>query len=138
MAIKNKVREKAGTARASGPTRDRDMLEWRGSVTEILSQQTEILRGLREDFKKHEDAEEVYQSVVTNFMSNAKTDTAILREQYGEQDRIIERLSSNHESAMKLIREINNKVWLITGAVIIYCPIIGFMAIKLFEHLTGK
>lgn len=135
----SKIRaHKASAVHSKLEQHDKDMLEWRGSVTAILAQQTEILRGLREDFKKHEEQEEVYQGTVTGFMSDAKTDTAVFREKGSEQEKVITKLTENHEAAMKLIREINNKVWLVTGAIIIYCPIIGFMAIKLFEHLTGN
>lgn len=115
---------------------DRAMLEWRGDVTTILATQTEILKGLREDLKEHEIHEEKYQNIVTSFMQDSSTDRAVIREKDGEQDRVIANVSRNHEDAMKLIREINNKVWMITGAVAIYCPIIAYMAMKLFEHLA--
>jgi hypothetical protein len=115
---------------------DKVMIEWRESVTVILATQTEILKGLRDDFKQHEAAEERYQLVVTNFMSDSKTDRAVIKEKGQEQDRVIDQIGKNHLDAMKIIREINNKVWLVTGAVIIYCPVIAYMAVKLFEHLA--
>ena len=115
---------------------DKVMIEWRQSITVILATQTEILKGLRDDFKQHEAAEERYQLVVTNFMSDSKTDRAVIKEKGQEQDRVIDQIGKNHLDAMKIIREINNKVWLVTGAVIIYCPVIAYMAVKLFEHLA--
>jgi hypothetical protein len=115
---------------------DKVMIEWRESVTGILATQTEILKGLRDDFKQHELHEEKYQTIVTEFMQNSSTDRAVIKEKGHEQDRVIEKLGENHSDAMKIIREINNKVWLVTGAIAIYCPIIAYMAVKLFEHLA--
>jgi len=115
---------------------DKAMIEWRESVTVILATQTEILKGLREDFKQHEVSEEKYQGVVTEFMRDSHTDRAIIKEKGQEQDRVIDQMGKNHSDAMRIIREINNKVWLVTGAVIIYCPVIAYMAVKLFEHLA--
>jgi len=115
---------------------DKIMIEWRENVTVILATQTEILKGLRDDFKQHEAAEEKYQTIVTQFMSDSKTDRAVIKEKGNEQDRVIDSMGKNHKDSMQVIREINNKVWLVTGAVIIYCPIIAYMAMKLFEHLA--
>ena len=135
MATKVK-QQQADSIRTRLEQNQKDMQNWRESVTVILTQQTEILAGLREDFKKHEEQEEKYQNVVTEFMQTTGIDGAIIKEKSGEQEKMIDKVVRNHEDAMKLIREINNKVWLVTGAVIIYCPIIAYMATKLFEHLT--
>jgi len=114
----------------------KETTDWRGEVTVILTKQTEILSALREDFKKYEEQEERYQAMVTKFMSETSTAQALLNQKGTDQEKVIQKQAENHNEVMNLVRGINNKVWLVTGAVMIYAPIISYMAIKLFEHLT--
>jgi len=138
MATKNKVREKASgsTTRSRLDAYNIQQIEWRNNVTVILAQQTEILSALREDFKKHESQEEKYQEAVSKFMSDTAVRQAVIDQKGLDQEKVVVKMSENHESLTLLIRSINNKMWFAIGAIAIYAPIIAYMATKLFEHLT--
>ena len=116
---------------------DKGVDEWRASVTQILATQTEILNALREDFKHHEEKEEHYQEKVALFMQNSSVDRAIMKEKTGEQDKTIITLTEHHKTAMTMMTSINAKVWLAVGAVAVYGPILSFLAVELYRHLTG-
>ena len=125
----------ANTKNTNGTAKEAEIAEWRSSVTAILAQQTEILAALREDFRNHEAQEERYQEKVSEFMSVSKLDRAVIVEKaITNTDKILS-LEEHHKSAMDIMQKINQKVWLAVGAIMIYAPILTFLAVELYNHL---
>ena len=137
MPAKDRTHNELATQLQAHIAHDKGVDEWRESVTMILATQTEILNALRADFKQHEAAEERYQDKVTAFMQASAIERAVIKEKAGEQDNHIVILTDHHKTAMTMMTSINSKVWLAVGAVAVYGPILSFLAVELYRHLTG-
>lgn len=110
--------------------------DWRNNVTIILAQQTEILNALRQDFKDHEIREDNYQEKITKFILETSTESAVAKVAVVDIKAEFIQLAKLHSETAKIVNSINNKVWLALGAVMVYGPVISFLAVELYRHLT--
>jgi arginyl-tRNA synthetase len=119
----------------------KEIKEWRASVTLILQQQTQILSALQQDFREHEEKEELYQEKVAAFMLESVRERTMVATRTEDVKIDFEKFhaenAKQHQSIVDKLDVISNKVWLAIGAVIIYAPVVSFLAVELFKHLTS-
>lgn len=130
----------SSTKRRNVTPNDSDWHEWRAQTSVVLQQQTSILAALQQQLALHEEKEEAYQEKVSKFMLESSVARATVQVETKDVkidfEKFVIENQENHKAMFSKLDYINNKVWLALGAVMVYSPLLSFLAYELYKHLT--